>query len=89
MSDSDKVKKNRVTNLSTTDMKVYRREYYRRRYHEDEAYRKDKQIYNKKYCPNKTIRCTKCYKRIKYETLENMEYDKNNFRCVDCLPDVT
>ena len=72
-----------------TDLKTYRREYYRRLYHTNQVYKEHKKLYNKALYIHKTIRCKDCFKRQRYEDLENInyEYDKENFLCPNCLPE--
>lgn len=76
-------------NKQKTDLKVYRREYYRRLYHSNPEYKEMKKKYNNDLYVHKTIRCVECYKRHKFEELTAMDYkfDKDKFVCPSCLPE--
>lgn len=75
--------------VQKTDLKTYRREYYRRLYHTNPEYKEHKKSYNKALYEHKTIRCVECFKRQKYDDLKlmNYKYNEEHFLCPNCLPE--
>jgi len=68
------------------ELKAKRATYYRERYNKDDQYREWRKRYSLSRYTRKTIQCTHCKRRFKYEELQktNYEYDDYNFNCFDC-----
>lgn len=67
--------------------RAYQREFYRKKYHNDETYKKNKKEATRSRYISKVIRCTNCFKKAKSDEVDELNsklVNKDTFLCLLC-----